>query len=68
MANPRFSNVFRPFNSNKGDTVLDNVMGSGGCGVSALQLGRKFIGIEQDEKYFNLCVTKLIPPLLAGFS
>lgn len=39
---------------NEGDTVLDPFMGIGGCGVSAAKLGRKFIGCELDEKYYNI--------------
>ena len=35
----------------KGDTVLDNCMGSGSTGVAAVKLNRKFIGIDTDEKY-----------------
>lgn len=35
-----------------GDTILDNAMGVGTTGVAALELGRKFIGIEKDPKYF----------------
>ena len=34
------------------DTVLDPMMGSGTTGLSALKLGRKFIGIETDESNF----------------
>lgn len=34
--------------SNPGDTVLDNVLGSGPPGVAAVRLGRNFIGIEKD--------------------
>jgi site-specific DNA-methyltransferase (adenine-specific)/modification methylase len=45
--------------SNPGDTILDNAMGSGTTGVAAVQLGRKFIGIEQDERYFAIACERL---------
>lgn len=40
--------------TNPGDTVLDNCMGSGTTGVACVNTGRKFIGIEQDYKYFGI--------------
>jgi len=40
--------------SNYGDTVLDPFLGSGTTGVVADELGRKFVGIEMDEEFFNL--------------
>jgi site-specific DNA-methyltransferase (adenine-specific) len=40
--------------TNEGDTVLDFCMGSGTTGVACKNTGRKFIGIEKDEKYFNI--------------
>ncbi len=40
--------------SNPGDTVLDCCLGSGTTGVAAVRTGRKFIGIEKDEDYFEI--------------
>ena len=39
--------------SNPGDTVLDPFMGSGTTGVACQNLGRDFIGIEKDYKFFE---------------
>jgi site-specific DNA-methyltransferase (adenine-specific) len=43
----------------EGDTVLDPFMGDGPCGVAALEMGRKFIGIEIDEKYYEVAKRRL---------
>jgi site-specific DNA-methyltransferase (adenine-specific) len=40
--------------TNVGDVVMDNCMGSGTTGVACAQSGRSFIGIERDEKYFQI--------------
>jgi site-specific DNA-methyltransferase (adenine-specific) len=40
-------------------TILDPFMGSGTTGVAAVKLGRKFIGIEIEEKYFNISVRRI---------
>ena len=40
--------------SNENDTILDFTMGSGSTGVACLQTNRNFIGIELDEKYYNI--------------
>jgi len=45
--------------TNKGDTVLDNCMGSGTTGVACKKTGRHFIGIEKDEKYFEIAVSRV---------
>jgi len=45
--------------TNEGETVLDNCMGSGTTGVACKNLNRKFIGIEMDEKYFNIAKERL---------
>lgn len=45
--------------TNPGDTVLDNCMGSGTTGVACKSLNRSFIGIEIDEKYFNIAKNRI---------
>lgn len=40
--------------TNEGDVILDPCMGSGTTGIAALNLGRKFIGFEKDENYFDV--------------
>jgi len=46
--------------TDKGDTVLDNVMGSGTTGIACLNTGRKFIGIEKDEKYYKIAENRIL--------
>ena len=41
------------------ETILDPFMGSGTTGVAAVQMGRKFIGIERDEKYFQIACKRI---------
>jgi site-specific DNA-methyltransferase (adenine-specific) len=45
--------------TNPGETVLDNVMGSGTTGVACKNLGREFIGIEKDEAYFKIAEARI---------
>ncbi len=45
--------------SNSGDTVLDPTMGSGSTGVAAILSGRKFVGIEQIQSYFELSTARI---------
>ena len=45
--------------SNEGETVLDNCMGSGTTGVACANTGRGFIGIEQEQKYFDIASRRI---------
>lgn len=45
--------------SNEGDLVVDLTMGSGSTGVACVNTNRKFIGIEQDEGYFNIAKERI---------
>ena len=45
--------------TNPVDTVLDFTMGSGTTGVAAVNLGRRFVGIEKDEKHFEVSATRI---------
>jgi site-specific DNA-methyltransferase (adenine-specific) len=40
-------------------TILDPFMGSGTTGVACVQLGRKFIGIEREPKYFDIACRRI---------
>ena len=42
-----------------GATVLDPFMGSGTTGVACAQMGRKFIGIEREPKYFDIACRRI---------
>ena len=41
------------------ETVLDFTMGSGSTGVAAVNTGRRFIGIEMDDKYFEIAEQRI---------
>ena len=43
----------------EGETVLDPFLGSGTTGVAALQMGRDFIGIEREPKYFDIACKRI---------
>ena len=45
--------------TNAGETVLDICMGSGTTGVAAIQTGRNFIGIEKEQKYFEIASRRI---------
>lgn len=45
--------------TNKDDVVLDPFMGSGTTGVACLKHGRKFIGVEVSDKFYDLAINRL---------
>ncbi len=45
--------------TNPSETVLDITMGSGTTGVAAIQTGRNFIGIEKEQKYFEIASRRI---------
>lgn len=47
-------------------TILDPFMGSGTTGVAAIQLGRKFIGIEREERYFQIACERISNAVAQG--
>jgi len=49
---PLLQEIVRLFSS-AGELVCDPFLGSGTCGVAAVKLGRRFVGIEVDEKHFD---------------
>ena len=57
---PKPENVMRRLVARYSDSeVLDPFMGSGTTGVACMNLGRKFIGIEIEERYFNIAVERI---------
>lgn len=52
--------------TNQDDTVMDNCMGAGGCGLAALNTGRRFIGMEIDGEYFNVAGERLAARINSG--
>ena len=45
--------------TNEGEVVLDNCMGSGSTGVACVNTNRNFIGIELDDKYFEIAKKRI---------
>ena len=52
--------------TNENDIVLDPFMGIGSCGIACKKLNRNFIGIELDEKYFNIAKERIEKISLEG--
>lgn len=55
---PLMAEILKDF-TNQGETILDPFMGSGTTGVACVKLGRKFMGIELDEKYFDISCKRI---------
>ena len=51
--------IFIKQSSDVGSIIFDGFMGTGSCGIVAKKLNRNFIGIELDEKYFNIAKDRL---------
>ena len=51
--------IFIKQSSDVGSIIFDGFMGTGSCGIAAKKLNRNFIGIELDEKYFNIAKDRL---------
>jgi site-specific DNA-methyltransferase (adenine-specific)/modification methylase len=45
--------------SSPGDTILDPFMGVGSTGVAALEMDRRFIGMELDDTYYNAAQSRI---------
>ena len=45
--------------TNEGEVVLDATIGSGSTAVAAINTGRKFVGFETDEKYFEIAQKRI---------
>ena len=45
--------------TNEGDLVLDNCIGSGTTAIACLNTNRNYIGIEKEQKYYDICLNRL---------
>jgi DNA modification methylase len=55
---PLMAALIRDF-TDAGETILDPFMGSATTGIACVKLGRKFIGVEKDEHYFDVAVERI---------
>jgi DNA modification methylase len=56
---PALAAHFIRLHSRAGDLVLDPFMGAGATGVAAVQLGRRFVGIEIEPRWFDLACQRI---------
>ena len=54
--------------SNPGDLVIDPMMGSGTTGVAAIQAGRRFVGVELDDYWFDRACARIERAVMDGLS
>ena len=52
--------------SNEGDTVMDFTAGSFSTGVACLNTNRRFVGVEMDDKYFDIGVNRMQESTIKG--
>ncbi|OQA66930.1 MAG: Modification methylase MboII [Ignavibacteria bacterium ADurb.Bin266] len=45
--------------TNEGEFILDNAMGSGTTGIACINTNRRFVGIEKDDKYFEIANNRI---------
>ena len=63
---PELVQKFLSVHTAPGDVVIDPFMGGGATGIACIRMGRKFIGIELDPKYFDLACTNIQKAALQG--
>jgi DNA modification methylase len=51
---PRLCEWWIKYLTKPGDVILDPFIGSGTVGIESLKLGRRIVGIEKEEKYFEM--------------
>jgi site-specific DNA-methyltransferase (adenine-specific) len=50
----------------KAETILDPYMGSGSCGLACWHEGRRYVGIEIDERYFDIACRRIASEIRQG--
>ncbi len=51
--------LIKTYTTESNEVVLDFTIGSGTTGVACVNLGRRFIGIEKDESYYNIAKERI---------